>query len=245
MSGFTFATVILGAVTETQTLRKTVEEIARLCGDGSVGEVIIGYPPKAVTPQTLETINSLASSSFPFELIACPDKRPFLSSILDAFDIARGSHIILAPSDMAVDLSCITEMIKGARREPDTIFSSSRFLPGCKLYEYGTLKAFINRCAQLYMRVLFKVRLTDFTNPYQIAPTELYRSIKFEETGFPILLEMVLKPLRLGYKFKEIPTNCYPRREGKSRNSKKQMLGYLKTSLHIRFMKKKDILINP
>ncbi|MBQ9945681.1 MAG: glycosyltransferase [Clostridia bacterium] len=245
MSTFTKATVVLGAVTETETLRKTVHTIAELCTAEDVAEIIIGHPPKAVTKECLAVINELAAEDFPFPVIPCPDKRPFLSSILDAVDIAKGSHIILCPSDMALDLKCIPEMIESAKRDPDIIASSSRFLPGCTLYEYGTIKSIINRCAQLYMRILYGVKLTDFTNPYQIAPRELYLAVNFEETGFPFLLEMILKPLRLGYKFREIPTNCYPRTEGKSRNSKKQMAMYLKTSLHIRFMKKKDILLHP
>ena len=70
----------------------------------------------------------------------------------------------------------------------------------------------------------------------------LYKSIEWENEGFPIFIEMVLKPLRLGYKFTEVPTNCYPRRQGESKNSFLQTAMYLKTALHIRFMKKKDIL---
>ncbi len=245
MSVFTKATVVLGAVTETTTLRKTVDTIAELCSGEEIAEIIIGFPPKAVTKECLQVIDEVTSEKYPFPVIKCPDKRPFLSSILDAVEIATGSHIILCPSDMALDLRCIPDMIESVRKKPDVIASSSRFLPGCTLYEYGTIKSIINRCAQLYMRVLYGVKLTDFTNPYQIAPRELYLAINFEETGFPFLLEMVLKPLRLGYKFREIPTNCYPRTEGKSRNSKKQMAMYLKTSLHIRFMKKKDILLHP
>ena len=68
------------------------------------------------------------------------------------------------------------------------------------------------------------------------------QSIEFEETNFPIFLEMVLKPLRLGYKFKELPTDCHSRTEGKSSNSFAQIPQYLRTALHVRFMPKEDIL---
>ena len=84
--------------------------------------------------------------------------------------------------------------------------------------------------------------MTDFTIPFQIVPTELYQAINWENEGFPILIEAVLKPVRLGYDFVEIPTNCYSRKQGKSSNSFKQTAKYLPVALHIRFMKKKDIL---
>jgi len=73
-------------------------------------------------------------------------------------------------------------------------------------------------------------------------PTEIYRSIKWESEGFPILLELVLKPLRIGCEFIEIPTNCYGRTQGKSSNSFRQTAKYFSTAIHIRFMKKENIL---
>ena len=145
---------------------------------------------------------------------------------------------------MALDLDTVPLLIELAKKEPDVIHSVSRWKKGCKFYGYGKVKRVINFCAQKFLAVLYMRNLTDFTIPVQIAPAELYQSIKFEETRFPFLLEMVLKPIRLGYQFTETPTNCYSRKEGKSSNSFMQTAAYLRVALHIRFMKKEDILLD-
>lgn len=232
---------MMGAVSETESLRQTVNTLLEICDHNDITEIIIGYSQKA-TPQCREVLKEIAGMECDVPIIIFEQISPFLASINDGIDMAKGSHSLMIASDLAFDLSIVPKMIESAKVEPDVIHSASRWMKGCKFYGYGKVKKFLNFCAQKFLAVLYMRNLTDFTNPVQIAPTELYKSIKFEEIGFAILLEMVLKPIRLGYKFKEIPTNCYPRTDGKSSNSFMQTFSYLRVALHVRFMSKKDIL---
>lgn len=244
MSVFTKVTIVIGTVTETTALRKTVETIEKICSPQDVKEIIIVYPPMNVAPECKTVIDEIVAHKFEIPIYTYLQKKPFFADMNDVIKIVKGSHIIFCPSDFAFNLECIPEMIKSAAKNPDVICSTSRFLKGCSFYGYNKVRLFFNRLGQLYLRILFNTRLTDLTNAFQIVSKELFEMINFEETGFPIFLEMVLKPLRLGWKFVEIPTNCYSRTEGKSRNSFKQTAMYLKTSLHIRFMKKENILLS-
>lgn len=241
MSEFKGVSIVTGAVTETSSLQATVDFILKNCNHTDVAQIIIGYPDRA-TPECLETIKNIEANQDDVAVITFLQKRKSLGFLTEAFDKAKGSHIITVDSDMALDLALIPEMIENAKREPETIFSASRWLGGNKFYGYNKFKKVLNICAQKFLSVLYASDLTDFTIPYQIVPTKILQSIEFEETGFPIFLEMVLKPLRLGYKFKELPTDCHSRTEGKSSNSFAQIPQYLKTALHVRFMKKEDIL---
>lgn len=241
MSEYTGVSIMLGAVTETESLRKTVETVVGLCDKRDLTEIIIAYSPRA-TPECLAVLDGLKCADFGVPINIFLQRRPFMAGINDMIDEAKGSHCLLLASDMALDLECVPKMIECAKQHPEIIYKCSRWLPGCKFYGYGKLKHFVNFWAQHYLRVLYGVKLTDFTIPVQIVLAEVYRSVKFEEIGFAFLLEMVLKPLRLGCKFVEIPTNCYPRTDGKSSNSIKQLPDYLRASLHVRFMKKSDIL---
>ncbi len=242
MTEFKGVTIMMGAVSEVDSLRKTVHTILDVCDHKDLTEIIIGYSQKA-TPECLAAINELSSMECDVPVVTFEQIKPFMLGITDMIERARGSHTILVASDMALDLSVVPVMIERAKKEPDVIHSASRWMKGCEFYDYGKTKKFINFCAQKFLAVLYMRNLTDFTIPVQIAPSKLYKSIKFEAIGFPFLLEMVLKPIRLGYKFTEIPTNCYPRTDGKSSNSKKQTFDYLKTAIHVRFMPKKDILL--
>ena len=241
MNEFKGVSIVTGAVTETSSLQGTVDFILANCNRADIAQIIIGYPDRA-TPECLETIKSIEANLSEVEVITFLQKRKSLGFLTEAFDKATGSHIITVDSDMALDLALIPVMIENAKKEPDTIFSASRWLGGNKFYGYNKFKKVLNICAQKFLSVLYVSDLTDFTIPYQIIPTEILQSIEFEETGFPIFLEMVLKPLRLGYKFKELPTDCHSRTEGKSSNSFAQIPQYLRTALHVRFMPKENIL---
>ena len=241
MNEFVNVSVMMGAVSETDSLRETVRQVLRLCDHRDLREIIIGYS-QHVTPESLAVVRELAAMECDVPIVVFEQKRRGISGLVDMIDVARGSHCILIASDLAQDLSILPQMIAGAKRDGSVIRSASRWKKGCTFYGYGRIKKAVNLAAQLFLRVLFRANLTDFTNPVQIAPTELYQSIAFENEGFPILIEMVLKPLRLGYRFEEIPTNCYPRKQGKSNNSFRQTAAYFTTALHIRFMKKEKIL---
>ncbi len=241
MNEFKGVSIVTGAVTETSSLQGTVDFILGNCNVSDIAQIIIGYPDRA-TPECLETIKSIEANVKEVEVITFLQKRKSLGFLTEAFDKATGSHVITVDSDMALDLSLIPVMIENAKKDPETIFSASRWLGGNKFYGYNKFKKVLNICAQKFLSVLYSSDLTDFTIPYQIIPTDILQAIEFEETGFPIFLEMVLKPLRLGYKFKELPTDCHSRTEGKSSNSFAQIPQYLRTALHVRFMPKENIL---
>ena len=241
MAEFSGVSIVTGAVTETDSLRRTVEFILENCNHNDLTEIIIGYPDRA-TSECVAVIKELEAKECDVSIWSFVQKRPSLGFLTEAFDYAKGSHIITVDSDMALDLELIPKMIEGAKKEPDTVFSASRWLGGSKFDRYNKFKKFLNFCAQKFLAVLYQSELTDFTIPFQIISAELLKSINFEETGFAIFIEMVLKPLRLGCKIKELPSDCRERTQGKSSNSFAQLPSYLKMALHIRFMKKEDIL---
>ena len=241
MYEFQNASVMMGAVTETDPLRETVLQILRLTPHEDLKEIIIGYS-QHVTPESLAVVRELAAMDTDVPIVTFMQKRRGISGLVDMIEAARGSHCILVASDLAQDLSIVPRMIEEAKKDGGVIVSASRWLDGCNFYGYGRIKKLVNRAAQIFLKVLFGSNITDFTNPVQIVPTEVYQSIEFENEGFPILIEMVLKPLRLGFRFSEIPTNCYARKQGKSNNSFRQTAQYFTTALHVRFMKKEAIL---
>ena len=241
MAEFRNVTIITGAVNETDSLRETVLTLFRICDHKDLCEIVISCSPK-ITPQCKAVLDELLSMESDVPIVTFEQKRKGLGTVIEAIERARGSHCILLDSDMALDLECVAKMIEGVKKDGDTIISTSRWLKGCEFFGYSKTKHFLNFVAQIFLRILYQKKITDFTNPFQIVPTELYQAIEWESEGFPIFMEAVLKPIRLGYKFIEIPTNCYSRKQGKSSKSFRQTAEYLPTALHIRFMKKKDIL---
>lgn len=243
MTEFKDLSIMLGAVTEAETLKKTVKTVLSICDHKDLKEIIICYSERS-TKESMAAVKEIKAAEDDVPIVVMKQVRPYMASVNDTIDASRGSHCLLLASDMALDLTVVPKLIELAKRDPDVIHSVSRWMKGCKFYGYGRVRRVINFIAQKFLAMLYMRNLTDFTIPVQIAPAELYKSIRFEETRFSFLLEMVLKPIRLGYKFTETPTNCYSRKEGKSSNSFMQTADYLRVALHIRFMKKEDILLD-
>lgn len=241
MAEFKNVSVVLGAVTETQLLRETVSTILKICDHKDLCEIIIACAVN-ISDESKKVVSELACLDTDVPIVIYNQKRKGFSEFSEFMETVRGSHCLLVASDMAFDLECITAMIEKVKTDGNLIVSSSRWLKDCKFIEYGKIKKIMNFSAQVFLRILFGAKMTDFTNCFQIVPTELYKAVAWENDGFPFFMELILKPLRLGYKFTEVPTNCYPRKEGKSNNSFKQTAMYFPAALHIRFMKKSDIV---
>jgi hypothetical protein len=77
----------------------------------------------------------------------------------------------------------------------------------------------LNKIFQAFFAVLYRVRLTDLTFAYRIFPTDLVRSIRWEELKHPFLFETIIKPLRLGVEVVEVPSTWRARSEGVSHNT--------------------------
>ncbi|MBR4858273.1 MAG: glycosyltransferase [Clostridia bacterium] len=241
MAEFKNVSILMGAVDETESLENAVSEILRLCKPDDIKEIIILKAPH-ITSECEAVVNRIKQEDEKGKIVVANQKKRGIGALVELFDIAKGSHCMIVASDNALDLECVPQMIEKAKENGDIIVKTSRWLPGCRFINYSRSRYVMNYLGQKFLTVLFGRKMTDFTNPNQIVPTEIYRSIKWESMGFPILLELVLKPLRLGCRFVEIPTNCYGRKQGKSSNSFRQTAKYFSTALHIRFMKKQDLL---
>ena len=238
---FTSVTIIVGTTNERESLICTVETIMHDCNSKDIDKILLVKSKDA--SEDCNYAIRLMEEKYPGKVFGLEQTRPFVGgAIRDGFDAASSSHIMLLPSDLGVDLKCVPMMIEKVKEKPSVISKTSRWLEKDSFHDYNRTRKIFNKMAQLFLRVLFLSDLTDFTSPVQTAPAEAYEKSDWKELNFPFLLEMVLVPLRLGYKFEEIPVKCYERKEGFSRNSVKQTALYLRTAVRIRFSPKHKLI---
>ncbi len=227
-------TFVVGATSEAAALKTTVETVLSTCAPQELARILIVRSQNAA-PQTVAVCGEM-ERLYPEKVKAMVQTRPHVGgAIRDGFDTAVSSHILLLPGDLAIDLAAVPALIEQEKRRPEGIVKTSRWMHKNAFHGYPPLRKFLNLCAQIFLRVIFRSTLTDLTNPVQIMPTALYRAVDWKELDFPFLAEMVLCPLRLGVRFTEIPAACYSRKEGRSNNSALQTALYLKTALRILF----------
>jgi hypothetical protein len=168
---------------------------------------------------------------------------PFLGgAIREAFDLARGSHVIMMASDLETDPVDVPTLIAEAKRRPDAIIAASRWRRGGRFEGYSKVKLAANWVFQRAFAVLFGTVLTDMTYGYRLFPTKVVQSIKWEELRHPFLFETVVKPLRLGVEVVEIPSVWKARTEGRSSNTFMRNFEYFRTGVKVRFAPRNSLL---
>lgn len=237
---FTSVTIIIGTTNEKDSLISTVKQIMESCNHDDIAEILL-VKSKDASDDCNYAIK-LLEKKYEGKVFGLEQTRPFVGgAIRDGFDVATGSHIMLLPSDLAINLECVSQMIEKVKIKPDVISKTSRWLNKNSFHDYNKTRKFLNKLAQIFLGIIYPVKLTDFTSPVQTAPAEAYEKSDWQELNFPFLLEMVLVPARLGYSFEEIAVECFDRQEGFSRNSTKQTALYLKTAVRIRLTSKKKL----
>lgn len=242
MGEFKSVSVLLPAINETYSMKETVDIILKTCDKTDLCEFFIILCEKT-TQECVKTAEAIRDMKCGIPVVIYFQKKPFVGmAIRESFELVKGSHLIVMSTDMETPPDLVCKMIEDEKKDPDGIITASRWIKGGGFSGYFGIKLVANWIFQKIISALFLSKCSDLTYGYRIFPTKLMQSINWEETKHPFFLETALKPLRLGVKISEIPAKWEARTEGESQNGFFENFKYFKTELHIRFMKKSDIL---
>lgn len=234
--------IILPVINETFSLRQTVEIITSEAA-ADVCEYIVVVCKK--TTEESRTVIKQLQDTYGSKITLLEQKLPFLGgAIRDAFDICRGSHVIMMASDLETDPHLVQEFIKLEKENPRMIITATRWKTKGGFKGYNPLKLAFNWIFQLFFSILYRTNLSDMTYGYRIFPSEIIKSINWEELRHPFLFETLIKPLRLGVKIVEIPTKWEARKEGESQNPFFRNFEYFRIGIKGLFYSRKKILKN-
>ncbi|MDR2463807.1 MAG: glycosyltransferase family 2 protein [Verrucomicrobiales bacterium] len=105
----------------------------------------------------------------------------------------------------------------------DCVFGS-RFMKGGLVVDYPWLKLKINRLANLFIQLLFTLKLNDTTNAFKAYRREVIDGVKpILSPHFNITVELPLKAIVRGYSWTMAPINWQNRKSGESKLKIKEM----------------------
>ena len=175
--------IILPVINETFSLRQTVEIIAAE-NPADINEYIVVICKKT-TEKSLATIKEL-QGIYGSKITVLDQKLPFLGgAVRDAFDVCKGSHIIMMASDLETDPHLVKELIKLSKEKPEIIVTATRWKTKGGFSGYNPLKLAFNWIFQFFFSILYRTNLSDMTYGYRIFPSQLIKSIKWEELRHP------------------------------------------------------------
>jgi len=138
----------------------------------------------------------------------------FGRAVACGLDRARGDAMVIMMADESDDPRDVVRYWEELNKGVDCVFGS-RFMKGGRVIDYPLIKLFLNRLANLFLKVLFRVRLNDTTNAFKA-----YRKVAIDgcrpliAPHFNLTIELPLKSIVRGYSWTMIPISWRNRRTG-------------------------------
>ena len=131
-------------------------------------------------------------------------------------------------SDLETDPNELENMIKISKKNLKYIISADRWIGQKSFSNYGMIKFLANFFFQKLIRIFFRYEILDFTFAYRLYPKQALKGYKVKELRHGFALEILLNPIKKGFKVITLPAKWKKRVEGSSSITIKSYLSYLK-----------------
>jgi len=152
-----------------------------------------------------------------------PGPHGFGRAITKGLDSMTGDSVAIMMADESDDSRDVVRYWEELNKGYDCVFGS-RFMRGGGVIDYPRIKLFINRLANLFVRILFRHGLNDTTNAFKAYRKEVIDGVRpILSPHFNITVELPLKAIVRGYSFTTIPITWRNRRHGVAKLKIKEM----------------------
>jgi len=125
-----------------------------------------------------------------------------------------GDAVVIMMADESDDARDVVRYWRKLEEGWDCVFGS-RFMKGGGVIDYPRMKLYLNRMANWFVRVLFRIRLNDTTNAFKAYRREVIEGcMPILAPHFNITVELPLKAIVRGYTWTVIPITWRNRRTG-------------------------------
>lgn len=147
----------------------------------------------------------------------------FGRAITFGFDHAHGDAVVVMMADESDDCADVVRYWSKLNEGFHAVFGS-RFMRGGQAIDYPRVKRVINRLANAFLKVLFRIELNDTTNAFKAyRMTALNGCRPFLSPHFNLTIELPLKTIIRGYSWAVIPISWRHRRVGESKLKLREM----------------------
>jgi dolichol-phosphate mannosyltransferase len=198
---------------------------------------------------TWETLQELSGRIANLRPVKNTGENGFGRAIVLGIDNSCGDAVIVMMADESDDSRDAVRYWELLNQGWDAVFGS-RFIRGGGAIDYPWHKLIVNRLANLFLRILFRVPLNDFTNAFKAyRRTALDGCRPFLSPHFNLTVELPLKTIVRGYSWTTMPITWRNRRSGVSKLKIKEMGSrYLFTALYCwleKYFSRGDYRTNP
>lgn len=152
-----------------------------------------------------------------------PPPHGFGRAVIWGLDHSSGDAVVIMMADESDDSRDVVKYWKLLGEGYDCVFGS-RFVTGGGVIDYPRVKLLLNRLANLFIRVLFRIKLNDTTNAFKIYRREVIEGCRpLISPHFNLTVELPLKAIVRGFSWTTMPITWRNRRTGKPKLKIKEM----------------------
>jgi dolichol-phosphate mannosyltransferase len=147
----------------------------------------------------------------------------FGRAIIHGFESIRGDAVVIMMADASDSPADAVRYWRLLNEGYDCAFGS-RFIKGGRVIDYPRVKLFVNRLANLFIKVLFNIRLNDTTNAFKAYRRTVIEGCRpFLSPHFNLTVEIPLKAIVRGFTWTVIPISWQNRKHGEAKLKIKEM----------------------
>jgi dolichol-phosphate mannosyltransferase len=166
------------------------------------------------TDRTWEIINEMKNRITVLKAAQSPPPHGFGRAIIAGLDKMQGDAVVLMMADESDDCRDVVRYWETLQQGYECVFGS-RFIKGGRAIDYPKLKLLLNRCANLFLKIIFNIPLNDTTNAFKAYRRDVIAGCRpLISPHFNITVELPLKAIVRGYSWATIPITWRSRRTG-------------------------------
>jgi dolichol-phosphate mannosyltransferase len=147
----------------------------------------------------------------------------FGRAVVAGLDQMHGDAVVLMMADESDDCRDVVRYWETLQQGYDCVFGS-RFVKGGGVISYPKIKLILNRLANVFLAILFNIKLNDTTNAFKAYRREVIDGCRpLISPHFNITVELPLKAIVRGYSWTSIPITWRNRRTGTPKLKIKEM----------------------
>ncbi len=172
---------------------------------------------------TYEKLQEIAREIPTLRPLKNPGPHGFGRAIIYGLDHMRGDAAVIVMADESDDPRDVVRYWELLNEGHDCVFGS-RFIKGGGVIDYPKVKLFVNRMANLFIKILFNIKLNDTTNAFKA-----YRKTVIDgcrpliSPHFNLTVELPLKAIIRGFSWTVIPITWRNRTTGLAKLKIKEM----------------------
>jgi dolichol-phosphate mannosyltransferase len=215
-------TVVLPARDEEGCIARTVEHLhVELRSHGIAHEILV--VDDGSTDRTGEILEQLQRQIPELRPVRNPGPHGFGRAVIYGLDRMRGDAVIIMMADESDDARDAVRYWEELNKGFDCVFGS-RFMKGGGVIDYPFVKLMINRLANAFLKVLFRIKLNDTTNAFKAYRRTVIDGCRpLIAPHFNLTVELPLKAMVRGYTWTVIPITWRNRRTGVAKLKIKEM----------------------